>query len=403
MQTVAEIIGDDPHEEAPPKRIEAPRLDGQPPFPRPGVYIGMPEDEYHAIHACSASGLKSLSVSSMDYWANSVLNPEREEPSSRDDGKLTPMELGRAYHCYICEGDAAFAERYCVALDKDVAKAKATELGVPFCVTIADIRQAIDDAGGKPKGTSKDALADQLLDFVPRAYIWDRLVASHCKANEGKTMISPGLFNRIAIAKRMIVSDPQIGSAFSDGYSEVSIFWYDQKTGVPCKARLDYLKMNFLIDLKSFSNKQHKPIQRAIDMAISYEKYFLAVAFYLKAIEAAKKMVRDTKGGSLYTGTGVIDPKVIDWFWKWAHQPEPECLWIFQQTGKAPVTRGRIMHKGSTLEINRIAMGMLMKKWRKCAETYGVDPWLDIEPVRQTVDEELTWAATDFGDLDGAE
>jgi hypothetical protein len=152
--------------------------------------------------------------------------------------------------------------------------------------------------------------------------------------------------------------------------------------------------------LKSFSNKGRKPIQRAIDMAISYEKYFIPVVVYLEAIEAAKKMVRDSKGGCLFTGTGVIDPKLVEWCWKWAHQPEPEVLFVFQQTGIAPVTRGRIMNQGGSFEVTKNAVQYLKRKWRKCAETYGVQPWVDFEPVRATVDEELTFAATDFGDLE---
>lgn len=402
---ITEIIGDEPHVDALPERIEAPRLDGQPPFPTPGIYFGMPEEEYHSIHACSASGLKKLSVSSMDYWACSRLNPERVEVDAKDkdDGKLSPMELGRAYHAYICEGKAAFDERYAVALDKDEVRDHCKLHAIPFCVTVADIRQAIDHAGGKPKGTAKEPLIEQLLDLVPTAIVWDQLVAKHREANEGKTMISPTLYRRICIADAMIKSDPQLKDAFTGGYPEVSIFWYDESTGIPCKARLDYLKMNYLIDLKSFGNKQGKPIQRAIDMAISYEKYYLAVAFYLAAIAAAKKMVRDTKGMCVFQRHGErfgnAVNAVIEWCWKWAHQPEPECIWIFQQTGIAPVTRGRKMIDGSTLEINRMAMNMLMRKWRKCALTYGTDPWLDIEPVRATVDEELTFAATDYGEI----
>lgn len=414
--TVAEIIGDAPQRETLLEPFEPPRLGGQPPFPEPGVYFNMPDEEYHAIHACSASGLKHMSVSSMNYWANSVLNEERAEPTTRDDGKLTPLQLGQAYHAYIVEGKAAFEQRYCVALDKEEEREKSKKAGIPFCVTIADIRQAIDDAGGKPKGTNKDALIEQLLDLAP-AFVWDREVAGHAKANEGKLMISQTLYRRILIADAMIKNDPQLKDAFSGGYPEVSIFWYDEKTGIPCKARLDYIKMNYLIDLKSFGNKQNKPIQRAIDMAISYEKYYLAVAFYLEAIVAGKKMVRDTKGKCVFEyrphievgGDGIkrvvrsqhdASPDLIEWCWKWAHQPKPECIWIFQQTGIAPVTRGRKMIDGSTLEINRMAMLMLMRKWRKCALAYGTDPWLDIEPVRATVDEELTFAATDYGDID---
>ena len=57
------------------------------------------------------------------------------------------------------------------------------------------------------------------------------------------------------------------------------------------KARLDYIKMQALVDLKSFSNMQSKPVQRAIDMAIATRKYYIPVVVYLEAIAAAKAMM----------------------------------------------------------------------------------------------------------------
>lgn len=399
--TVAEAMGDEPIDKTV-KRVTPPRHPTHPPFPEPGIYFGMPDDVYHAIHACSASGLKNLSVTSMDYWALSVLNQEREEISSGNSGALTGKQLGQAYHSFIVEGVLAFNERFAVALDKDVARTNAVGKGQPFCVTVADIRVAIDAAGAKPKGTSKDALADQLLDLVPDAVIWDREVAAHEAANAGKTMISSKLFRRIAIADAMIKNDPQLKDAFTGGHAEVSIFWYCPMTGAPMKARLDYIKLSYLIDLKSFSNMQNKPIQRAIDMAISNNKYFIPVVVYSEAIEMAKQMIRNSNGGHVYqynAPDGCVDPKLVDWCWKWAHQPEPEVIFIFQQTGIAPVTRGRKMERGTTYMVTKSAVEFLKKKWVRCAEAYDVDPWVDFEPVTRTVDESLTWAATDFGDV----
>lgn len=410
--TVAEAMGDEPHVDVV-KQIEPPRHNGQPPFPAPGIYFGMPDEEYHAIHACSASGLKHLSVSSMDYWAMSVLNQEKEDEATRDSGSLTPRQLGHAYHTYIVEGPAVFNQRYAVALDKDTERAEAKKLGVPFCVTTADLRVAITDAGGVPKGTLKEPLIDQLLDFIPTARVWDRMVAKHAEDNDGKLLISAKLHRRIAIANAMILGDPQLKGAFSGGHAEVSIFWYCPTTGAPMKARLDYLKMNHLIDLKSFSNMMNKPVQRAIDMAIANQKYFIPVVVYLEAIAAAKQMVKDGKGVDIYVCKKVAtedgsekmlffapDKELVEWCWQWAHQPEPEVIFIFQQTGVAPVTRGRIMGSGSAYVITLGAVQFLKKKWVRCATAYGTDPWVDFEPVTQTEEETLPWAATDFGDTE---
>lgn len=411
-ETVGDLIGGS-HEDEVAKPMQPPALPFAPKFPEPGIYFGMPEDTYHAIHACSASGLKKLSVSSMDYWAESVLNQEAEdeEDEPRRD-KFDARALGRAYHARICEGQEEYLKRYAPKLDKKAVAMEAEAKGKRLCVTVKDIREAIDEAEGKPKGTAKDGLIEQLLDLDPDAWVWDRIEAKYMEENGGKTLIPMKFYRRIEIAWAMIMGDPNLRGAFTGGHPEVSIFWHDERTGVPCKARFDYLKMGHLVDLKSFGNPMGKPVQRAIDMAIANQKYFIPVVFYLEAIAAAKKMVKATGGrrGGKEPGINDVVQKwnEIDsdearalqkWCWAWAHQPEPEVLFVFQQTGKAPVTRGRIMSKGTTFTVNEQAVQMLKKKWRYCATAFGTDPWIDIEPVVATVDEELGWAATDFGEI----
>jgi hypothetical protein len=139
----------------------------------------------------------------------------------------------------------------------------------------------------------------------------------------------------------------------------------------------------------------------------------MPVVVYLEAIAAAKAMIKKTKGyGTIWQYKVVAEGRKVEWqsaepsdslrewCWKWAHQPEPQVLFIFQQTGIAPVTRGRIMPTATTYMINNSAVQFLKRKWVRCAKTYGVDPWLDFEPVTQTEDESLTWAATDFGEIE---
>lgn len=391
VESVGDLIGGEADRAV--KRVTPPILPGQAEFPEPGIYFGMPEEVYHSIHACSASGLKKLSVSSMDYWASSPLNPERE-----DDGDSIAKMMGRAYHVRICEGQEEFAKRYAVALEKDDFPAD------KLCITVADIRAAIDGHEVKPKGTSKEGLIEQLLDLDPDALIWDRMVAKHAEENEGKVIISAKLHRRIQIAAAMIYGDPQLKDAFVGGHAEVSVFWYDDASGAPMKARFDYLKMNTLVDLKSFSNMQGKPVQRAIDSAISNQKYFIPVVVYLEAIAATKALVkRDPssifvwRDGEARCGQAVPKP-VREWCWKWAHQPEPDVLFVFQQTGIAPVTRGRIMGRGGHYTTTQYAIQFLKRKWVRCAEAYGTMPWIDFEPVTRTEEDELPPWGSDFGD-----
>lgn len=410
VETVGDILGTG--NDAPPvERCEPAQLEKSPPFPEPGIYFGMDEDTYHAIEACSASGLKRLAISTMDYWAESNLNPNREIAESPF------LALGKAYHKRIVEGADAYAACYAVELDPAAHP--------DALVTTTQIKAAIIEVGEKPvssvptgqmqpaptkaepnrmkpvtRPATKDDLIEQLLEIAPDAEIWERMVRAHAEANDGKTMISAKQHARIEIAAAMIERDPDLCKAFSGGHAEVAIFWYCEKTGAPMKAKLDYLKLKAIVDLKSFSNSVGRPISRAIDFAISGQRHFIGVAIYRQAVEAAKKMVQASGLRAIHD---CDDPVTEDaearqnFAFRLAQQTEPPtCLWVYQQTGNAPVTRGRIMPTGTVFSITEGALDMLKRRYVECTRTYGTDPWLDIAPIAQTTDEDIPQSATDF-------
>jgi hypothetical protein len=387
VQTVGDILGGDTTEQ-PVVLVPPPSREGAVQWPGPGIHFGLDEDTYHAIHACSASGLKDLSMSSMDYWAKSVLNPDRE------DEDTVFKTLGRAYHVRILEGRARFQSGFGRSLEKGDYEG--------LIVTIDDANQAIEKAGYTPpkKGTPKPAVLRALAEAVPDALVWDALVETHAKANEGKTLIPSKSYNRIEVAAAMIEGDPYLKQAFTGGYPEVTLFWWCPRTGAPMKARIDYLKMRTFNDLKSFSNPVGRPIERAIDFTIASRKYYLPTVVYSEGIAAVKQQIKELGGLDCIHGPDDQLKELRHWVWEWAHQPEPECLMVFQQTGNAPVTRGRRMTRGTTYEVTSFAVQMLKRRWVECAKEFGSDPWIDVAPIRDVVDDEMPMSATDYGTID---
>lgn len=383
VETVGDILG----RAEPVAPVLPPVLPDAQPFPAPGIYFDMPESTYHAIHAGSSSGLKKLSTSSMDYWAESVLNPAKEET----DNKY--LELGKAYHKRIVEGKAAFDAAYAVQIE---------QRGIEGLLQSSDeIKAAIVAAGHKPctrgfddntRAAKKADWIEQLLTIDPDAKVWDRIVEDHAKACEGRATISVKTHLRVEIAAKMIESHPELSHVFRKGHAEVSFFWFCPVTGCPMKARVDYLKLRAIVDLKSFSNKTGAPISRAIEKAIAAYRYNLQVVIYDEAVEAAKALIR-ARGNPVIHGT----PEQIEWATRWADIKEPPAfLFVFQQTGNAPVARGRRMPRGMVFDVTRRAAETLKFKWVACAETFGCDPWLDIEPIDDIDDEAIPLWATEF-------
>lgn len=71
----------------------------QPAGLKPGVYLGLSNEAYHADPALGSTGCKRLIPSPLDYWWNSPLNPTPDE----ELGTTPAKKFGSAYHTYVLE------------------------------------------------------------------------------------------------------------------------------------------------------------------------------------------------------------------------------------------------------------------------------------------------------------
>ena len=327
----------------------------------PGVYFGMPEADYHRAFALSATGIKHLRISPLDFWARSALNAERSEEES--EARI----IGRAYHKRIIEGPAAFAAMYAAELDP-------AEHPGAFR-TNEELKTAIERAGGPTArlgALRKAELIERLLQYDPTALIWDRLVVAHQERHAGKIRLPLLAIHRIEIAAAMIEKHPQLSKAFSGGMPEVSVFWRDEDSGVPCKARFDYLKPRAIVDLKSYENTIGLPVRKAIARCVANYRYHIQAAFYLDGAEAARGLIAK---GRVF---GEVDPGFPPAL---AAAPERHFLFVFQQKGPAPLARGMVLAPGLTLDIGRDEIADATALFAHCWQVYGADPWLDASEI----------------------
>ena len=399
VETVGDILEGGRQQPEPVTLLDPPRLDDTPPFPEPGIYFNMPEADYHAVPALSNSGIKALASSPMLFWARSWLNPDKEEEDKEH------RILGNAYHCRILEGRQTFEKRFAVSLDrKDYPDALSTN---------DEIKAAIYEAGERPvsvvptggtkvsasgkespitRAAKKEDWIEQLLKIDPAAQIWDEIVLDHAGDHAGKAMIGQDQWKRLEIAAYMIDRDPELTKAFSGGHPEVSLFWHCSRTGVPMKARVDYLKIRAMVDLKSFGNQRERSIERAIAYEIAGYHYNIQPSVYFEGAEEVRKIVRERGAAAVH---GLVDPT---WALQWAKHTEPDrWLFVFQQKGPAPVTRGLWYPRGgSTKTITDEIVRRQKLKFREYARTFGVEPWLDIEPIYDLADEDIPPFATEI-------
>lgn len=244
-----------------------------------GVYFNIPEAQYHDLKRMSASNIKNVLISIPTFWAKSWMNPEREEVETDTKAKI----LGSAYHVAIFEPDTLDA-RYAGEPDIDAAdgilttdtqvKAELKELGLP-------ITKAGENALERAWRLVDAGYDDQKIAAIIKGEFQESLA--------GRQAIASKYWNQIQRDIERIKSNPEIYELVTGGASEVTILWTDPDSGIPMKARIDKLKKNLFVDLKSFANANGKPVNQAILDQVQYYKYYLSMRVYQIAIRMIKE------------------------------------------------------------------------------------------------------------------
>lgn len=197
-----------------------------------GLHRDMPAEQYHAIPAMSAGGLKRMRQSPAHFYGLQL------DPMRPQGGETTPtLAFGTLFHTALFEADA-LASRYVV----------------------------------KPAG---------LDGRTKEGKAW---AAEHA----GRQIVSGSDFEAARVMAQRVRALPDLSALLSDGYPEASAFWLDDDTGELCKCRPDWVSPAgdggvVLVDGKSCQDASPEGFGRAI---WNYG-YHLQAAWYTDGFEAA--------------------------------------------------------------------------------------------------------------------
>lgn len=210
---------------------------------RLGVFPGLSFEEYLAAPAMSASGLKLLARSAWHYKHRQEVKPTR------------PMLCGTLAHCAALEPEA---------------------MGARYVVVPDDAPRRPTDkqwTAKKPSQESLDAMA-WWRDFTAKA--------------EGRQIVAANDYAVTQMQLQALAAEPTIADILRAGQGEVSVFWRDERTGVYCKARPDWMTPAnggrlTVMDLKTTADESPSGFGRAAARL----KYHLQWAHYVAGIEQA--------------------------------------------------------------------------------------------------------------------
>jgi hypothetical protein len=353
---------------------------GEAPAPavrQPGVYFGLPSADYHADPSVGSSDLKRLLQAPTVYWWHSHMNPDRLPPPD-----TLAIQKGRALHKLVLEGleafEAAFAEEpqpsghpgALVTLDD--LKAECRELGEPISGTKAELAKRIK---------AKDA----------KVIIFDDILATFrvMAERDGLEILKPEAMREVRQAAASISLNPHLAHAFTGGIPEVSVFWVDDY-GIPCKARLDWLKPRTIVDLKKCANARERPFDVAVMLAIAEYRYDISARHYLDGYAYLYQFAAE---GRVF-GDCPLKP---GWHQRIMPPDEMRFTFVFHQTEGGPVTKGLELLPGSSA-LHRAAREIVQAKqlYRACLEKFGTEQWVSDGPIETFDDTDLpVWMRED--------
>jgi hypothetical protein len=297
---------------------------------KPGVYFDLDEVLYHQDPALGSTDIRRLLRSPPDYFWHSWMNPNRP-PIDPD----TPARArGKAMHKLVLEGEEVFSRFY--------------------------KRRADDDEGASPADkTAATKAAKKAL--AP-----------------GQSLLSGADYDRVCIAGAMISKHPDLGDAFANGRSEVSVFW--ERGGVMRKARFDYLKPRGIGDLKSITNTKGIEFKAACRNSIANYRYDIQAAHYLEARGALPALVSE----------GLINgDHDAEWIRAVAAAHEYAFVFVFFQADDAPITWSTILSpKNPIIPYARQKIDEAVESYIDFKQRFGTDMWLMTEPMAElSIDE----------------
>jgi len=236
-----------------------------------GIYFNMSFEEYQQAPGINQSGLKEFKRSAEHYY-DKYLAEDRVRKETK------AFRQGHLIHAAVLEPEI-FDARYIRELNP---------LDFPNALRTADdLKAALIERGVEVKSKwNKAQLVEALIGFDPKLYelVWDNIVAIHARKVGNKEIISGTDWDLCQAIRRRVEKHPTAQFLRQYAKHEVSIFWTDEFTGATCKARLDTMLPNGILDTKTTDDASY---DKFVKHTIPDYDYHIQAAWYLDALSAA--------------------------------------------------------------------------------------------------------------------
>lgn len=239
-----------------------------------GLVPGLSFEEYCAAPGINQSKLKDIARTPKFFWSQH-LDPERAEKADKKH-----FRQGRQIHAAVLEPER-FDEEFVPALDpKDHPHALRT---------LDEFKRHLKLIGVELSSKAKrDDYVTAMIENGAARLVWDFIESEFDVQNVGKTIIHKAEHEQALAVRDAVLAHPVAKEIFREGEAELSMFWTDAETGLPCKARVDWLMKSDLgdpaaiVDPKTTEDAGPGEFRRSI---YNFD-YHVQAAFYLDGFSA---------------------------------------------------------------------------------------------------------------------
>lgn len=305
-----------------------------------GVYFGLPAKDYHDDPALGSSGVRDLMISPLRYWINSPYNPDRPKD---EDTETAAKFLGSYLHDLLLEGGTA-----------------------PYAV--------------KPSGMS----------FATK----DGKAWRDEQEEAGRVIVTQDQ-NRSQLVMFRALEQTGVLDRFDGGEPEVSVFW-TEKGGQRCKIRIDYLKADEALDLKTYANSMDQETEVAVARTVAARRISVSAFWYDRGIG---KMLEMLKADPFTLRTSQERTDLVTSLRARAGEAIPHW-YVFCETGRYPNITARRFESHDNGELNaywrwaKMGVEFATSRFATCMAKYGPDkPWLEDVFFKEFVDDDFASAS----------
>lgn len=212
----------------------------------------------------------------------------------------------------------------------------------------------------KTSAAMKLGTAYHTLMLEPEKFKYEIIAGTKTTTKEG--CLAEAEYEQLKTMQKTLLAKPYHAALLNGGYAEVSVFWTDEATGLPCKCRFDYWKPHWVTDLKTTTS--------IADCNIRYQipdlGYDVSGAMYMAGVDALRKLLAQ----GLEVHEQGINPEFIKQFLA----SETRFVFLMQEKDAPYDTRAlAVTEPFAACGIGKFHQGLLVAKeqW----DLHGGDVW----------------------------